>query len=138
MARKSSYKGVHYFPSKEEFELFYSENSREDDCVGHLRGYFDGDSFRHQWFDHVNSSSLNTDAFKSEFYPLMDGLIKAELASRKNAGILWRLATPLDDMLEYRGDKVMTEHYEYYIRIPSPEYIRGNYTYIYCYKRKDV
>lgn len=131
-------KGVHYFPTEEEFELFYSESSREDDCVGHLRLYFDGYRFWHQWFDHTYSCDLNTDEFKSEFYPLMDSLMSAEFASRKNAGILWRLATPLEDMLEYRGDKLMTEHYEYYIRIPSPEYIRGNYTYIYCYKRKDV
>lgn len=131
-------KGVHYFPIEEEFELFYSGSSREDDCVGHLRLYFDGYRFCHTWFDHGNSSSLNTNAFKSEFYPLMDSLMSAEFASRKNAGTLWRLATPLEDMLEYRGDKLMTEHYEYYIRVPAPEYFRGNYSYIYCYKRKDV
>jgi len=131
-------KGAYYVPTEEEFELFYSGSSRESDCVGHLRLYLDGERFWHQWFDHTYSYDLNTDEFKAEFYPLMDSMMDAEFSSKNSARMLWACSQPLEQMLEYGGVKLMSEHYEYYIRIPAPEYIRGNYTYIYCYKRKDV
>lgn len=130
-------KGAYYIPTDEEFELFYSGSSRENDCVGHLRGYFDGsDIFWHEWCDHVNSSSLNTNAFKAEFYPLMDSLTDTEFASRKNAGILWQCAQPLEDnRINYRGVKLITEHYEFYVRVP--EDVRCIYIYVYCYKKEE-
>lgn len=130
--------GAYYIPTEEEHELFYSGSSREPDCVGHLRGYFDGDHFWNTWFDHTYSYDLNADDFRAEFYPLMDSLMDTEFSSRKNMGILWACAMPIEPMLEYRGVKLKTEHYDYYIRIPAPEYIKAGYTYIYCYARKDV
>ena len=128
-----SKQGAYYIPHENEYELFYSDNSQEFRCIGHLRGYFSGDRFYHNWFQH--SADKNTDEFKAEFYPLMDTMMDAEFASLKNVGILWRCAQPLEDgYMNYRGVKLITEHYEFYVRIP--ENIRGNYIYVYCYEKE--
>lgn len=126
--------GAYYFPTEKERELFWSDNSQEYRCIGHLRGYFSGDMFYHNWFQH--SAEKNSERFKAEFYPLMDTMMDAEFKSMNNAFILYRCATPLGDgFLEERGVKLMTDHYVFYVRIP--EYIRGNYIYIYCYEKEE-
>ena len=130
-------KGVYYFPKEKEHELFYSCSSQERRCVGHLRGYFSGDRFYTVWFPHENEEKLNNERFKSEFYPLMDSMMDAEFKSKTNAGILWRCAQPLEEaaMMNPRGVKLMSDHYEYYIRVP--EYVGADYIYIYCYEREE-
>ena len=127
--------GAYHTPSENEYELFYSDNSQEYRCIGHLRGYFSGDRFYHTWFQH--SAEKNSDRFKSEFYPLMDTMMDAEFNSKANARILWKCAMPIAeaDPLNPRGEKLVTEHYEFYVRIP--EYVGADYIYVYCYEKKE-
>lgn len=124
-------KGVYYIPTEDERELFWTAHSPR--CVGHLRGYFDGDIFCHCWFPDAADATENNEQFKREFGALMASLIDAEFQSQKSAKILWKCAMPLDDDIE-RGLKLMSEHYEYYIRVP--EFLGKMYTYIYCYVKE--
>lgn len=117
-------------------ELFYSGNSREGGCVGHLRGDFGrGDEFWTTWWPH--NEDLNTQPFKDELNPLVNQLRPNMLKNR--ARMYKYLADhpvkPLEKALSRSyGYRVLTERYEFYIRcMPEP----GDYNfYIYCYLLK--
>lgn len=131
-------KGAYYTPTKEEFELFYSGNSRESDCVGHLRGYFEDDRLITQWDPHDGEYHVSMRQFADDLNVLMAELRKGALSSPGNAEATARCGSKLEDGWGYAfyGHKLQTEHYDFYLRIPVP--VGGNYIYIYCYKRKDV
>lgn len=129
---------IYYTPAKDEYELFYSYNSRESDCVGYLRGYFEDDRFRTQWDPHDGEYIVSLRQFADECNVLMAELRKGALSSPGNAEAAARRGSRLEEGWGYAfyGHKLQTEHYDFYLRIPVP--VGGNYIYIYCYKRKDV
>ena len=120
-------------------QLFYSNNNAEVCCVGHLRGDFgNGQEFWTTWWPH-NEDRFNTQAFKDDFYPLVDELRKNLLKNR--AGMFKYIADhpslpQNDNSPRSYGYHALTERYAYYIRcMPG----RDNYNfYFYCYLRERV
>lgn len=109
-------------------------------CVGHLRGYLEGDgeSFPTTWDDHYRT--LKTQAFKDEFDeviralrfdPEYDGILKDRKALAR-----YCYSHPSCQMADGRsfGIRVDTEQYSYLCRL-NPN--KGEYNaYIYAYKRE--
>ena len=121
-----------------ERELFYSNNSQEFRCIGHIR--FDVDTCGKLWSlwePHRAVQKYNRQPFKDEFDAIVNGL-QRRLYS-KPGRTLARLTemgiTCMDRSRHYYGFHIDTEDYSYYARIfPYP----GDYSYIYCYSRKEV
>ena len=113
-------------------EMYYSYSSQENRCIGHLRGYFSGEEFYNDWFPHAADATRNNSQFKSEFYHLGEDLMKTNW-NTKGLAILWQCGEKIGET--DRGLKMLTDHYEFYLRIPA--YIKGNYIYIYCYEREE-
>lgn len=117
--------------------LYYSNNRREHECIGHLRGDLgsSGQEFWTTWFPH-EAHARNTPAFKADFQHLMDKLRQSVLANMSSMRKLIRECPhPLEDQgyNSPHGYLVSTDSYDYYVRcIP----VRGDYNfYIYCYVR---
>lgn len=117
-------------------EFFYSHSSREQQCIGHLRGYFDSSGmFISNWWPH-EAHALNTPEFKSEFQGIMDTLRKGILANMREMRVyIDQHPHPLDD-LGYNsphGYLFQSAAHDYFIRCtPQP----GDYNvYIYAYVR---
>lgn len=115
----------------------YSDSAEMDkvrQCIGHMRGYFDGDQFWHSWFPHCDE--FYSEEFKKEFDQIMkelrkkDALLHDFATMRKKC----RGGTDLRDM-DSTGAVIVTDRFLYAIRcIP----MRGNNNvYIYCYDRED-
>lgn len=117
--------------------LFYSGSESENRCIGHMRiDLGGGDEFWSSWQPHA-ADDCNDEIFKRELDGLAGQLRKNLFKSRAHMYkyIAEHPALLLEDgSLRYYGYSVRTDRYEYYIRC-TPE--RGNYSYIYCYLRKE-
>ena len=114
---------------------FYSGNSRDERCIGHMRTDFgsNGDEFWHSWHP-GNAGAFNTPDFRAELRALVEclrtDLLRSRAAMRRylreHPGLLLE-----DDCEKFIGYNMQTKKYAYYIRCaPS----RGSYDcYIYCY-----
>lgn len=117
--------------------LFFSSSSNpaEQRCIGHMRGDFGrrGDEFWTTWWPH-SANVYNDDAFKADFYPIVEMLRKNLLKSRASMYkyLAEHPATPIGGaILRSYGYHINTAHYKYYLRC-MPEL--GDYNiYIYCY-----
>lgn len=119
----------------EEF-LFFSGNTEDQACIGHLRGDFgSGTEFWTTWWDH--NEELKGQEFKDELDAVVNALRKdgplknlssMEQYCRSHAQARMSPASSTD----YYGFRVDTEKRRYYLRfLPR----RGDYNfYIYCYQ----
>ena len=119
-------------PSPEDRDLFYSGNDRESSCIGHLRGYFDGDALITAWFQHQNSSD-DTPEFRKELESLLSVLGRSLLHDQPAMRRFLRMH-PTSELEQGRyGYCTYTIQRDYYIRV-SP--VAGDYcVYIYAYAR---
>ena len=118
-----------------ETELFYSNSTAEEKCVGHLRIDVDGcGKLWTSWWPHSAAQKHNREPFKIEFDALISTL-QRELFKKpeKMAAILRELNVPLMNAdRHYYGFHIDTDFYSYYFRVfPS----KGDYSYCYCYVR---
>lgn len=119
-------------------ELFYSNSSAEERCIGHLRADFgDGTEFYTSWWPHA-AEDHNTPDFQATFQKLITTLRRDILKDRRNMlryiekypGVL------LEDHPQTSGYHILTAQYEYYLRC-TPE--GGCYNvYLYCYLRDGI
>lgn len=120
-------------------ELFYSNSSREHQCIGHLRGDFGcgGTEFWTSWFPH-EAAAHNTADFKEEFQELVSTLRNFLLRDRpsirryleKNPHVI-----ECSGYAEQHGYHVQTDHFDYCIRCNPAA---GDYNfYVYCYLREE-
>ena len=115
--------------------LFYSNNSAEARCIGHLR--FDVDTsgkLWSSWWPHQAAQKYNRQPFKDEFDAIVNALQRRVFSKPKQ--ILHELLDMQIPLIEeerrYHGFYIDTEAYSYYFRIfPYP----GDYSYCYCYVR---
>nr|WP_325259008.1 DUF3846 domain-containing protein [uncultured Oscillibacter sp.] len=119
----------------EEF-LFFSGNTEDQACIGHLRGDFgSGTEFWATWWDH--NEELKGQEFKDELDAVVNALRKdgplknlssMERYCRSHAQARMSPASGTD----YYGFRVDTEKHRYYLRfLPG----RGDYNFcIYCYQ----
>lgn len=117
--------------------LLYSDNLREDACIGHLRGDFgsSGEEFWATWWPH-KAHAANTIVFKSEFDALVNYLRTNLLASlssmRRYISVNPSMHIPhVDDGYGYR---IQTGRHDNYIRCSL---FRGDYNFnIFCYLKE--
>ena len=119
-------------------ELFYSNNSQEFRCIGHMR--FDVDSggkLWTMWNPHRAAQKYNRQPFKDEFDALVNALQRRLFSKPKRiAAMLAELGVPcMDQNSRYYGFHIETDDYAYYARIFPGS---GDYSYIYCYARKEA
>lgn len=114
-------------------EFFYSASSREHECIGHMRGYFDDcDMLFTSWWPHA-TDALNTPEFKQEFNDLVNHLRKNVLSSlRALRSHIYAHPHPLDgdNWNSPHGYVIFTRKYDLYLRCTTQ---RGEYIYIYVY-----
>lgn len=119
-------------PSQEDRDLFYSGSDRESCCIGHLRGYFDGDALITGWFQHSNSSA-DTPAFHEELDNLLSVLGRSLLHDQAAMRRFLRVHPTLELGQGRYGYCTYTIQRDYFIRV-SP--VAGDYcVYIYAYAR---
>ena len=119
-------------PSPEDRDLFYSGSDREAQCIGHLRGYFDGDALITGWFQHSNSSA-DTPEFREELDNLLSVLGRSLLHDWAAMRRFLREHPALELEEGRYGYCTYTIQRDYFIRI-SP--VAGDYcVYIYAYTR---
>ena len=121
---------------KDEEFLFFSGNTEDQACIGHLRGDFgSGTEFWTTWWDH--NVELKGQEFKDELDAVVNALRKD--GPLKNLSSMERYCrshaqarmSPQSGT-DYYGFRVDTEKHCYYLRF-LPQ--RGNYNfYIYCYQ----
>lgn len=120
-----------------EHELFYSNNSQEFRCIGHIR--FDVDTcgkLWSMWNPHRAAQKYNRPPFKDEFDALVNALQRRVFSKPKRiAAALAELKVPcIEQDRRYYGFHVDTDDYSYYARIFP---YAGDYSYIYCYARHE-
>ncbi len=118
-----------------ETELFYSNSTAEEKCIGHLRIDVDGyGKLWTSWWPHSAAQKHNREPFKAEFNALINAL-QRELFKKpeKLPAILRELNFPLMNAdRRYYGFHIDTGFYSYYFRVfPG----KGDYSYCYCYER---
>ena len=120
-----------------ENELFYSNNSQEFRCIGHLRFDVDGcGKLWSMWNPHRAAQKHNRQPFKDEFDSLVSAL-RARLYAKPHrvTVTLAEMGIPcIDESRYYYGFHVDTDDYSYYARIFP---LAGDYSYIYCYARHE-
>lgn len=112
-----------------------AETDKVRQCIGHMRGYFDGQVFRHSWFPHVDE--LRSEEFRAEFSMIVHELRRKDMLLHDFATMCrqCRCGTPLNDGLDSTGAVIVTDRFLYAIRCTP---MRGDYNvYIYCYDRED-
>lgn len=119
--------------------LLYSNNHREDACIGHLRGDFGstGEEFWTTWWPH-KAHAANTVAFKDEFDALVYYLRTNMLASLSSMCryIAENPSLQISCTDDEYGYRICTDRHDYYIRCST---LRGNYNfYIYCYANQET
>ena len=129
-------KAVHIQPGGEN-ELFYSNNSQEFRCIGHLR--FDVDScgkLWSMWNPHRAAQKYNRQPFKDEFDSLVNALrVRLYAKPHRVTATLAEMGIPcIEQDRRYYGFHVDTDDYSYYVRIFP---YAGDYSYIYCYARHE-
>lgn len=121
-----------------EKELFYSNNSQEFRCIGHMR--FDVDNSGKlwtMWNPHRAAQKYNRQPFRGEFDALVNALQRRLFSKPKRiAAALAELKIPcMAEDRRYYGFHIDTDDYSYYVRVFP--YIGGDYSYIYCYARHE-
>lgn len=118
-------------------ELCFSGNTRESQCIGHLRGDFgrDGNGCWTRWFPH-DAALHNTASFRQELQMLVT-LLRGSLLKDRTAMCQYLSEHPnvieSSGSVEQHGYHAQSEQHDFYIRCnPS----MGDYNfYIYCYLR---
>lgn len=119
-------------PSQEDRDLFYSGSDSENRCIGHLRGYFDGDTLVTGWFQHSNSAA-DTPVFREELENLLSVFGRSLLHDLAAMRRFLREHPTLKLENGRYGYCTHTIQHDYYIRV-SP--VSGDYgLYIYAYAR---
>ena len=130
------------FPAKpEEAPRFFSWDDGRDaayGCIGHMRGYFEGNILHHTWWPHDWDSRCNNAVFKADLTRVVDWL-KAGFAPLKNLEIMDafcaqrpQAAIPKEDRAY--GFRIETKRYRYMLRCTP---VRGTYqVYLYCYRKE--
>jgi len=121
-------------------ELFYSDSSQEENCIGHLRGDFGhgGNEFWTSWWPHATEHKKTT-GFRQDFNELV-GFLRQDLL--KNRREMARYLQAYPGLVLACSDKgtmgytVSKSSYLFCIRcMPAP----GNYDfYIYAYMTEEA
>lgn len=118
-------------------ELFYSYNSQEHRCIGHLRGDF-GRNGKEFWTSFNLHKAPKTESFVAEFDDLVNFLREDLFKSRSGMQTYIyhhpTLVLESGSSVTVSGYHVLTDAHEYYIRCTP---YRGWYDiYVYCYVRE--
>lgn len=117
--------------------LFYSGSASEARCIGHLRLDVDGcGKLWSSWWPHQAAQKYNRQPFKNEFDALVNALQRRLFAtSDQIMQMLIDMQIPcMDAASSYYSFHIDTDDYSYYMRL-FPHV--GDYSYIYCYTRKE-
>ena len=118
-----------------ENELFYSNNSQEYRCIGHLRFDVDGcGKLWTSWWPHGAAQKHNREPFKSEFDALINALQREVFKKPDKIPVmLSKFGIPcMEADRRYHAFHIDTDLYSYYFRVYPG---KGDYSYCYCYVR---
>ena len=125
----------------EEIPLFFSWDEGRDaayGCIGHMRGYFEGEILHHDWWPHYWNDRRNDAAFRADLTRVVDWL-RVGFAPLKNLEIMdafcvrYSHAAILGQNQAY-GFRVETKRYRYMLRCTP---VKGTYNaYLYCYDKE--
>lgn len=125
----------------EEIPLFFSWDEGRDaayGCIGHMRGYFEGEILHHDWWPHYWNDRRNDAAFRADLTRVVDWL-RVGFASLKNLEIMdafcvrYSHAAILGQNQAY-GFRVETKRYRYMLRCTPVE--KMYHVYLYCYGKE--
>lgn len=125
----------------EEIPLFFSWDEGRDaayGCIGHMRGYFEGEILHHDWWPHYWNDRRNDAAFRADLTRVVDWL-RVGFAPLKNLEIMdafcvrYSHATILGQNQAY-GFRVETKRYRYMLRCTPVE--KMYHVYLYCYGKE--
>lgn len=125
----------------EEIPLFFSWDEGRDaayGCIGHMRGYFEGEILHHDWWPHYWNDRRNDAAFRADLTRVVDWL-RVGFAPLKNLEIMdafcvrYSHAAILGQNQAY-GFRVETKRYRYMLRC-TPVAKMYN-VYLYCYGKE--
>ena len=125
----------------EEIPLFFSWDEGRDaayGCIGHMRGYFEGEILHHDWWPHYWNDRRNDAAFRADLTRVVDWL-RVGFAPLKNLEIMdafcvrYSHAAILGQNQAY-GFRVETKRYRYMLRC-TPVAKMYN-VYLYCYDKE--
>ena len=107
-------------------------------CIGHMRGYFEGEILHHDWWPHYWNDRRNDAAFRADLTRVVDWL-RVGFAPLKNLEIMdafcvrYSHAAILGQNQAY-GFRVETKRYRYMLRCTP---VKGTYNaYLYCYDKE--
>lgn len=125
----------------EEIPLFFSWDEGRDaayGCIGHMRGYFEGEILHHDWWPHYWNDRRNDAAFRADLTRVVDWL-RVGFAPLKNLEIMdafcvrYSHAAILGQNQAY-GFRVETKRYRYMLRCTPVE--KMYHVYLYCYGKE--
>lgn len=124
----------------EEIPLFFSWDEGRDaayGCIGHMRGYFEGEILHHTWWPHFWDAQCNDARFKADIQRVVDWL-RVGFAPLKNLEIMDAFCAryacaAIPDQDQAYGFRIETERYRYMLRCTP---VKGTYNaYLYCYDK---
>ncbi len=125
----------------EEIPLFFSWDEGRDaayGCIGHMRGYFEGEILHHDWWPHYWNDRRNDAAFRADLTRVVDWL-RVGFAPLKNLEIMDAFCTRYSHAAilgqnQAYGFRVETKRYRYMLRC-TPVAKMYN-VYLYCYGKE--
>ena len=125
----------------EEIPLFFSWDEGRDaayGCIGHMRGYFEGEILHHDWWPHYWNDRRNDAAFRADLTRVVDWL-RVGFAPLKNLEIMDAFCTRYSHAAilgqnQAYGFRVETKRYRYMLRCTPAE--KMYHVYLYCYGKE--